>query len=80
MRRIRYCCAISLDGYIAGTGDEFDEVAVMPMILGGGIPLVAEPSDRIPLTLTERRTYEKTGTVMLVYAVQSSRRRQGRQR
>jgi len=36
--------------------------------------------ESIPLTLTERRTYEKTGTVMLVYAVQSSRRRQGRQR
>ncbi len=171
MRRVRYCCAISLDGYIAGHGDEFDwivmdpeidfaelpaqfdtylvgrrtfevtgvqsspdsrtfvfsrtlrrsdhanvtivgenwkemvrslreepgkdiwlfgggslfrslaaegfvdtvEVAVMPMILGGGIPLVAEPSARIPLTLMERRTYEKTGTVMLVYAVQNSR-------
>ena len=174
MRRIRYCCAISLDGYIAGPGDEFDwivmdpdidfedlfaqfdtwlvgrrtfevtgdqsppdsrtfvfsrtlrqsdyanvtivgenwkevvqslreepgkdiwlfgggslfrslaaegfvdtvEVAVMPTILGGGIPLIAEPADRIPLTLIERKTYEKTGTVMLVYAVKNSRGRE----
>ncbi len=52
------------------------EVAVMPTILGGGIPLVAEPSDRIPLTLIERRTYEKTGTVMLVYAVKNTRPRE----
>ena len=52
------------------------EVAVMPTILGGGIPLIAEPSGRIPLTLVARRTYEKTGTVMLVYAVKSSRRRE----
>ena len=43
------------------------------MILGGGIPLIAEPTDRIPLALIARRTYEKTGTVMLVYAVKTSR-------
>ena len=108
MRRVRYCCAISLEGYVAGPGDEFDwivdfaelsaqfdtwlfgggslfrslaaesfvdtvEVAVMPTILGGGIPLIAEPTDRIPLALIARRTYEKTGTVMLVYAVKTSR-------
>ena len=52
------------------------EVAVMPTILGGGIPLIAEPADRIPLTLIERKTYEKTGTVMLVYAVKNSRGRE----
>ena len=45
------------------------EVAVIPTILGGGIPLVAEPAARIPLTLTDQRTYDKTGTVILVYAV-----------
>ncbi len=178
IRRVRYCCAISLDGYIAGPGDEFDwivmdpeidfgklsaqfdtwllgrrtfevtgaqsspgsrtfvfsrtlhqsdhpnvtivgenwkevvqslreepgkdvwlfgggslfrslaaegfvdtvEVAVMPTILGGGIPLVAEPSDRIPLTLIERRTYEKTGTVMLMYTVKNTRPREADRR
>ena len=45
------------------------EVAVIPTILGGGISLVAEPAARIPLTLTGQRTYEQTGTVSLVYAV-----------
>ena len=45
------------------------EVAVMPVILGGGVPLIAEPAARVALTLTERRTYEKTGIVSLVYAV-----------
>ena len=169
MRRIRYCCAVSLDGYIAGPGGEFDwivtdpemdfgamseqfdayllgrktfeatgggdrsspgvrsfvfsrtlrqsdyknvtivgenwrelvgslreepgkdiwlfgggslfrslageglvdtvEVAVVPTMLGGGVPLVAEPASRIGLTLKEHRVYEKTGTVSLVYSV-----------
>ena len=118
MRRVRYCCAISLDGYLAGPGGDQPllglrtyvvsrtlrrsdyrnvtivgedwkavvqslregpgkdiwlfgggalfrslaeagmvdtvEVAVIPTLLGGGIPLVAEPAARIPLTLTER--------------------------
>ena len=172
MRRIRYCCAVSLDGYIAGPGGEFDwivmdpemdfaamseqfdtcllgrktfeatggrdeaspgvrsfvfsrtllqsdyknvtivgenwkalvqslreepgkdiwlfgggslfrslaaeglvdsvEVGVVPTILGGGVPLVAEPAARIGLTLKEHRVYEKTGTVGLVYAVNRS--------
>ncbi len=174
MRKIRYSCAISLDGYIAGPGDEFDwiavdpdidfqemseqfdtyllgrrtfevtgghgwsaspgirtfvfsrtlrqsaynhvtivgenwkevvrslreesgkdiwlfgggslfrslaeegfvdtvEVAIIPILLGRGIPLVAEPARQIALTLTEHRVYEKTGTVSLVYDVNHSR-------
>ena len=47
------------------------EVAVIPTILGGGIPLVAEPSPRIGLTLEEHRVYDKTGTVLLVYSTNS---------
>ena len=31
------------------------EVAVMPVILGSGIPLIAEPASRITLTLTEQQ-------------------------
>ena len=49
------------------------EVAVMPVVLGGGIPLVAEPASRIALTLTERKVFEKTGIVSLVYAVNDAR-------
>ena len=32
MRRIRYSCAISLDGYIAGPGGEFDWITADPDI------------------------------------------------
>ena len=48
------------------------EVALMPVILGGGVRLIAEPASRIALTLTERRTYEMTGIVSLVYAVKGA--------
>ena len=49
------------------------EVGVIPTILGGGVPLVAEPASRIGLTLEEHRVYKKTGTVSLVYAVNHPR-------
>ena len=50
------------------------EVAIIPILLGKGIPLVAEePDTRIALTLTEHRVYERTGTVILAYEVNSSR-------
>ena len=45
------------------------EVTIIPIVLGGGIPLIAEPSSRIALTFKEHRIYEKTGTVGLVYTV-----------
>ena len=45
------------------------EVAIIPIVLGGGIPLVAEPTTQIALTLKEHTVYKKTGTVGLVYAV-----------
>lgn len=45
------------------------EVAVIPTILGGGTPLVAEPAPRIDLTLKEHRVYKRTGIVGLVYSV-----------
>ena len=50
------------------------EVAIIPILLGRGIPLVAEePDTRIALTLTEHRVYKRTGTVILVYEVNRSR-------
>ena len=48
------------------------EVAIIPIMLGGGIPLIPEPASRIALTLKEHRIYEKTGTVGLVYTVNSA--------
>lgn len=45
------------------------EVSIVPILLGGGVPLVDGLSTRIELTLTEQRVYEKTGTVSLVYEV-----------
>lgn len=45
------------------------EVAVIPILLGGGIPLLPAPADRVPLLLESRRVYEKTGTVWLEYAI-----------
>lgn len=45
------------------------EVAVVPVLLGEGIPLFPGPSRRIPLTLTKHQVFEKSGTIGLEYAV-----------
>ena len=45
------------------------EVAVIPVLLGGGIPLLPPPADRAKLKLTGHKVYAKTGTVLLEYAV-----------
>lgn len=45
------------------------EVAVMPVLLGDGLPLLSPPAKRAKLELTKHRVYEKTGTVALEYAV-----------
>jgi dihydrofolate reductase len=47
------------------------EVAVMPVLLGGGTPLLKPIQRRFPLKLVGSRTYEKSGTVFLEYVVQS---------
>ena len=41
------------------------EVALVPVLLGGGIPLLASPAVRARLSLRRHRVYEKTGTVSL---------------
>lgn len=54
------------------------EVAVVPVLLGGGTPLLPSAQRRIPLQLVGQRVYEKTGTVALDYEavpVQSRKRR-----
>jgi dihydrofolate reductase len=56
------------------------EVAVMPVLLGGGIPLLPAPAARRMLSLTGHRVYAKTGTVLLEYAVRPPERSTGRAR
>jgi dihydrofolate reductase len=45
------------------------EVAVIPVLLGGGIPLFPPPAPQTTLKLTSHRLYEKTGTVSLQYTI-----------
>lgn len=45
------------------------EVAIVPVLLGGGIPLLPSPAPRAALKLTSHRLYPKTGTVLLEYDV-----------
>ena len=45
-------------------------VAVIPVLLGEGIPLMSPPAKRVRLKLTGSRLYAKTGTMRLEYAVQ----------
>jgi dihydrofolate reductase len=45
------------------------EVAVMPVLLGGGIPLLPPGGHRVGLKLTSHKIYQ-TGTVGLEYAIQ----------
>jgi dihydrofolate reductase len=44
------------------------EVAIIPVLLGGGIPLLPAPANQAALKLTHHRVY-KTGIVLLEYAV-----------
>jgi dihydrofolate reductase len=45
------------------------EVAIIRVLLGGGIPLLPDPAERAELRLTKHRVYAKTGTVALEYDV-----------
>jgi dihydrofolate reductase len=45
------------------------EVAVLPILLGGGVPLLPAPGPQLPLHLRSRRVYPTTGTVFLEYDV-----------
>jgi dihydrofolate reductase len=54
------------------------EVAVIPVLLGGGVPLLPPPGARVSLTLTSHRVYAKTGTVSLAYDVARPAKDRGR--
>ena len=45
------------------------EVGVMPVLLGGGIPMLPSPAMRAKLKLVKHQVYPKTGTVGLTYEV-----------
>lgn len=45
------------------------EVAVIPILLGGGIPMLATPAPQTKLTLIGRRVYEQSGIVSLEYVI-----------
>ena len=45
------------------------EVAIMPVLLGGGVPLLPPPATVAKLRLVHHQVYEKTGTVLLEYQV-----------
>lgn len=50
------------DGLVDGI-----DVGVVPVLLGGGIPLLPSPAVRARLRLTNQRVYEKSGIVGLEY-------------
>ena len=45
------------------------EVAIIPVLLGGGVPLLPDPASRDQLKLSKHKVYPKSGTVALEYAV-----------
>ncbi len=45
------------------------ELAVIPVLLGDGLPLLPKSTGRASLVLTNQKLFKKTGTVMLNYDV-----------
>jgi dihydrofolate reductase len=52
----------------AGLVDGVD-VAIIPMLLGAGLPLLPPPTSHLSLQLRSHRLYAKTGTMFLEYDV-----------
>jgi dihydrofolate reductase len=52
----------------AGLVDGVD-VAIIPVLLGGGLQLLPSPGPRLPLHLRQHRVFAETGTVSLEYDV-----------
>jgi dihydrofolate reductase len=52
------------DGLVDGV-----DAAIVPVLLGGGIPLLPSPAGRAKLKLRDRRIFEKSGIVALEYEV-----------
>jgi dihydrofolate reductase len=45
------------------------EPAIVPVLLGGGVPFLPDPAVRTRLELTAHRVYERSGIVLLEYSV-----------
>jgi dihydrofolate reductase len=46
------------------------EVAIIPVLLGAGVPFLRNPQGRTDLRLVEHRVYPTTGTVSLSYVIE----------
>lgn len=55
-------------------------VAVIPVLLGGGLPLLPDSPSRSALQLLEHKVYPKTGTISAEYAVVKKSARSRRKR
>jgi dihydrofolate reductase len=55
------------------------EVAVIPVLLGAGTPLLLPPAPQTKLKLTGHKIYQTTGIVSLEYAIRKPRRKLERQ-
>jgi dihydrofolate reductase len=55
----------------AGLVDGID-IAIIPIVLGGGLPLQPTPGSRLSLELKTHRLYSKTGTLFVQYDVRQS--------
>ncbi len=60
--------ALFRDLAVAGLVDGID-VAIIPVVLGGGLPLMPTPGPRLTLTLRTHRLYRATGTLFAEYDV-----------
>jgi len=49
------------------------EVAVIPVLLGDGLPLLPKSNTRAKLVLTNQKLFKKTGTILLNYDVTYSK-------
>lgn len=50
------------------------EVAVIPVLLGDGLPLLPKTKTRVSLVLTQQKLFKKTGTILLNYDVKGAGR------
>ena len=56
------------------------ETAIVPVLLGGGIPLLPPPTGRVKLKLTGHRVYKKSGIVLLEYTIDYARGRSAKRK